>query len=261
MIRSFFILFFVLCAELASSQVEVNGTLRFTSPNDSLRQANGLYKADSLNEAVSVNDAVYKRFFNQEVSVSDSVFVITTSFEFPAYAPGMSIFVKVPVLTDTVNVPSYIRINSYQTINIRGTNNSQVGAETVASGRILILLYNGSEFICTNQAVYSCPSGFKKMNENYCIQIDRNPLATFWNANKNCMDLGYHLCSFQEWYYACSNNAGLNSLPLNYEWVHTTSNHNIHALKIGSGTCKTTDSETTATTGLPMYYRCCYTLK
>lgn len=244
------------------AQVEIEGKLIFTSPADSLKQIYGIAPADSLNDVLTQNDFAYKKYFDTEVSIADSTFYITTNFEYPTLSIGASLLMKIPLLTDTVNVPFMLKINNETSFPIRTVNTSIIGTETIKSNRLLMLLFTGTEFICINTPVFRCPAGFKQMNENYCIQTNRNPLATFWNANKNCNDQGYHLCTFQEWYYACTHNAGLSQMPLNFEWVHSTSNHNVHALKVGNGSsCTGLDSETTAVTGLPMYFRCCYSLK
>lgn len=246
-----------------NSQVVMEGKLSFTHTDDSLRNFYGVSAPDSLDQAVRVTEYAYQKYFENEiVLIGDSLLHISSSFEFPLYETGMNLSLKLPQIIDTINTPRYLKINQHPAVLIRQIDLSIISNSLMKSNQILNLIYNGSSFICFNQPVYKCPGGFKKMTNDYCIQVNRNPQATFWNANSDCIAQGFHLCNFEEWYYACVNNSGLNQLPQNFEWVHTSSNHNIHALKIGSGAnCQTVDSETTAVTGLPMYYRCCYHLR
>lgn len=261
--KVFYILIFVVTGiSHSAAQVEFNGSIQFTNTTDSLRNFYNVSSPDSLDQAVRLTDAVYQKSFDDEITVLGNTLIITTDFEFPAYINGMNIIITIPVLPDTINTPVNIQINQQTAVTIKTLQNLTVDNTLMKSGIVMLLIYDGNSFIMINQPLAKCPSGFKKMTDKYCIQKNRNPLATFWNAHKDCNDKGYHLCTFQEWYYACVNNTGLQNMPLNFEWVHSSSNHNIHALKIGAGAdCQMTDSETTATTGLPMYYRCCYHIR
>lgn len=259
MIKYFFILFFSVVANCLFAQVIANGNILFTSPTDSLRQISGLSQSDSLNEAVSMGEVPYKKFFGDEVIILDTSFVITTTYEFPALTQGMVIYVKVPLLIDSINIPFNIKINNNDAKNIRTVNKNKIDKYFVRSHRLLMLIYTGTEFLCLNNEVFECPAGFKKINPYYCIQINRNTSASFWNSNKNCNDLGYHLCTFQEWYLACVNNSGMTQIPLNFEWTHTTGNHFTQALQLGGGSL-CTNTNTASPTNLT-YYRCCYSLK
>ncbi len=245
------------------SQIEVNGTLQFTNATDSLRTISGISKIDSLDEGLRYQDFLYSTFYKDEINTIDSVLQITPAFEFPSYQTGMMLTVQIPLLTDTVNTPAYININSNGMVAIKNISGTLITNEQMRSGNFLILLYNGTEFIAVNQETRKCPSGYKQMNENYCIQINRNAQNYFWNALQTCMSTGNHLCSMDEWYYACYNNTGLNQIPLSYEWVHSTSNHNYYAVIIGSGTCTTTnEGDTTPIAAVLKYrFRCCYKLR
>ncbi len=244
------------------AQVEVEGTLNFTNASDSLRNIYNISKSDSLNEVVRANEYIFQKYFENNVSVIDSVILITADFEFPNYTTGMNLILTIPVLTDTINTPKYLKVNQQNPVLIKTVLLDTITNKEVKSGHVFCLIYNGTDFLAINTQHYKCPNDYKKMNDKYCIQKTRNAQETFWNATKFCNDNGYHLCTYQEWYYACINNSGMSNMPQNWEWVHTTSNHNIHALKIGNtSSCTVTDSETTAVTGLPMYFRCCYHLR
>lgn len=262
-LRKLIFIFIIFSLTDSFGQVEIKGVLNFTAPNDSLRNVSNLSGADSLNQAVNAKDFHYNRYFESEISIlNDTVFQIQPSYEFPNdYSAGMMILFKVPVLSDTINVPKYIKVGSLNIKQIKIINNYPF-KNHIQTNRIIYLTYDGNSFILINSKTEDCPNNYKKMNENYCIQINRNSQTTFWNAIKICEDQGSHLCFFEEWYFACINNTGLINMPLNWEWVMTNSNHNVHALKIGNGgNCTTTDSETTQPGGLNQRYRCCYSLK
>jgi hypothetical protein len=245
------------------AQIQIRDTLLFISQQDSLRQISNLSKADSLHQAITPLDMYYKRYFDySNVSVIDSVLSVSVPFGFPlTYTNGMTFIVEVPQLTDSVNVPRYIQFSSLSVVPIKIITNI-LHRKMIQSKRILLLIFDGFNFVLVNSDLDKCPVSYKKVNDNYCITINRRAQATFWNANKKCIDEGAHLCYFEEWYFACLNNSGISKLPLNWEWINTNSNHNIHALKMGnSSSCTTTDSETTAPTGLSLYYRCCYSLR
>lgn len=251
---------------VSTGQILIQNGIEFTSAYDSLRQISSIAPADSLSDALTAKDYVSTRFINSnQIAVADSTFYVNTTYEMPNYTPGMLFYIHVPVLIDTINIPKYINLNSQGTKAIVSANLSLVTVSVIKSGRIIALMYNGNSFVVINQPSLICPTGYVKKNENYCIQKVRNPKATFWIAQTTCYNQGAHLCYYDEWYYACINNAGLTAMPTNYEWVNTTSNHNIHALIIGAGVtvaaCTTTESETTATTGLPQYFRCCFKLR
>lgn len=259
MIKYFYILLFTLIGSSIYSQVELNGKLIFISNTDSLRQVTGLSNTDSLDEAVSSGELPYKNLFDDEVSVVDTNFILITNFEFPNLKQGMILKIMVPQLTDTINVPFNVVINNSIPYKIKTINQSQINSNYIKSNILLNLIFTGTEFVCLNNEIHLCPNGFQKINNNYCIQKNRNASTTFWLANKNCNDNGYHLCTFQEWYYACINNTNLNQIPLNYEWVHSTANHFDQALQLGtSGICTNRlSAEPTDIT----YFRCCYSLR
>jgi hypothetical protein len=242
-----------------NAQVIVKGNLEFTHPNDSLRNFQDVSSPDSLNQVVRTTDYIYQRYFDNEITINDSAFHITTTFEYPAYTSGMNIVLNIPPLTDSINTPSYLKINQYPPAIIVKINGDTVTNIDLTSNNILYLVYDGNRFMIIANVLNKCKTGYKNMKNEYCIQKGRNPAANFFNANKTCIQQGYHLCSLQEWYYACVNNSGMANLPLNFEWVHSSGNHNTGALKIGSTNCTNSGSDTAET--YLYYYRCCYHLK
>lgn len=244
------------------AQIEVEGTINFTNTEDSLRNIYNISNSDSLHEATRTNEYLFQKYFSDEVSINGNLLEINTSFEFPNYATGLNLIVNIPTVLDSINTPIYLKINQQSPVLIKTIFQDTVSNLEMVTGNHLVLMYDGLSFIIINHQTYPCPPGYKQMNDKYCIQTTRNTKKSFWQATKICNDKGYHLCTYQEWYYACINNTGMSNMPQNFEWVHSTSNHNVHALKIGeASSCTNADSETTSSTGLPMYYRCCYHLR
>ena len=102
----------------------------------------------------------------------------------------------------------------------------------------------------------SCPAGFTSVNDKYCIQTNENTPDTWWNANDACYAAGARLCSWGEWYVACNNTAGLNTMTDNQEWVDDASNGSSNAKVAGDGYCKAVGGPSDDSYEA---FRCCYT--
>jgi len=101
----------------------------------------------------------------------------------------------------------------------------------------------------------SCPSGFTSVNDQYCIQTSENTPDTWWNANDTCYAAGASLCSWGEWYAACNNTTGLNTMTDNKEWVDDATNGSGDAKVAGEGYCKAVDGQSDDSNRA---FRCCY---
>ena len=77
--------------------------------------------------------------------------------------------------------------------------------------------------------------------------------ANFWSAVETCVNAGYHLCSWNEWYGACANGVGTN-MTNGWEWIDDVTATNTIASIIGQNTCFSGNSATFAN----IYsFRCC----
>lgn len=132
-----------------------------------------------------------------------------------------------------------------------------------------ISIYNGATWfdLCVNSSTPSCPPGFVRVpGRNYCIEVNERPVCEWDTANVTCLRLGYRLCHFGEWRYACfrqietEDNLG-NVVPLqdmigNNEWTWNVDGGG-GAVAAGSGSC-------TNFGGISIYtasprFRCCHT--
>jgi len=99
----------------------------------------------------------------------------------------------------------------------------------------------------------SCPSGFSSVNAQYCIETDEHGSASWWNAVDACVDAGYKLCTWGEWYGACVNGVG-NDMTDDWEWVDDSA-ANSYPRYVGNGSC-TVKGQQVITNSQP--YHCCY---
>jgi hypothetical protein len=141
----------------------------------------------------------------------------------------------------------------------------------ISAGQVVSMVYDGSNFQIYSEIKKSCPQGFVKANNEFCITPLEPAPVYFWSAIKNCGNKNARVCSWGEWYYAClkSDELGMSNMTDNFEWLDAGGNSlaisSNTGLMAGDSTCvkinsSITDSTVNTSQANPKPYRCCYSL-
>lgn len=95
--------------------------------------------------------------------------------------------------------------------------------------------FDGTSWTELCPKVSTCSTGFISVNGNFSIEQYQHPDASFFNAILFCDSLGARLCTWQEWFLACSK-GNLFGATGDWEWVDD-SIHGNNALTVGSSWC------------------------
>lgn len=103
------------------------------------------------------------------------------------------------------------------------------------------LVYDGVRFQLISAAYIACPTGFKAVDQNYCIGEEPLGEGNFFSAAATCRDLGARLCTFSEWLQACSSDPAFIVSVGVMEWVDHAANNESDAKVLGFGSTGTED--------------------
>ena len=138
----------------------------------------------------------------------------------------------------------------------------QLTDSDVAPGSLLSLVFDGTSFQVLNGAVHrrrDCPSDMVAVNEQYCIEPQERDTLDFYDAAFACVSDNKRLCTWGEWYRACTLAAtlGLANMSGNWEWTNSSANEDLIARMVGNTSC--TAAGTSLVTGsIPRKSRCCF---
>jgi hypothetical protein len=139
---------------------------------------------------------------------------------------------------------------------------------TAAAGNFI--KWDGTQYIAINVSNFvtsltSCSEGMTMVGTGrsaYCIDAATRSAATYLSANDTCRSLGYTLCSFNEWSYACSK--AVDSTAFYHtdsaQWVSEPASNATSAMTAGGSLASSciSHSTSTATDGSsPLPFRCC----
>jgi hypothetical protein len=254
--------------------VESENKILLVNPDPDKRKitgvANPVNETDALNLEFFLNGNVH---FGVATGTNDTV-QLTVYPDPSAIVPGTAFSFLSPLTNDT---RVYLRVNTipgYFEITKKGT--AQLDTADFVPNQFVTVIFDGIRFQVISELNRSCPIGFIKASEEYCIQPAENDSVFFWNAIKTCGDMNARVCSWGEWYYACQKSAilGMSGMLGNYEWVDgggnslgwTTPVTSDTGLMSGASTCIDITSsivDTTHTHGKARAkpYRCCYSLR
>lgn len=243
------LLFFLFCNSWA--QIEINNSIK-NIPGDTLQISNVGIPNDST-ELTTLN----------YVRNSNSIFItgnlindtLSGNYDTTLYSiqTGLVLFV-VANQTNASKLVLKLNSNYYPVVK---NNSFQVEKGEVIANKIMLLAFDGTKFIYLNATRGNCPTGYSKVNDQYCIQKTERQ-GSFWTAMSNCASEGSKLCSWSEWYYACLNRSalGLTQMTnLNWEWINQSQNEVYQGKAVGRGKCDITIHRDAVTLD---YYRCCF---
>jgi len=124
-------------------------------------------------------------------------------------------------------------------------------------GIVCEVLYANGTWVLLNAPEQGCPAGTLQVNDRLCIETTGVDQLLFFAASERCSDMGGRLCSWGEFYWACTQfGTQLTGLLDAWEWVDDTANHSHTAVNVGFGACTAQRSVTP-----PINFaraRCCF---
>jgi hypothetical protein len=234
--------------QFGMSQIEMNNVIKPT-PNDTLHIKNIGIPADSTN-LISVHDARINKLVFFEVNLQNDTFSIIMDTNTVKIRKGITVYIKSNI-ANSGNVTLKLNSDIYPILKSSGY---EIGSGEILANKVCVLIFDGTSFIFINPELTACPTTFAQPNNSYCIEKTERS-GNFWTAVNTCNNLGYRLCMWSEWYYACQNtNLGMTGRTNNWEWINNGQNEHYHGKVVGNGACT---NNTFSTFTNSNFYRCC----
>ena len=252
------LIFLTLISIIGFTQVEIDHKIIFTGLDSADRQIFQLGEPNSLYSAVRPEDIKYGKFNYATAFGNDTV-----QLTFPSPINRLNegdLFFFTYSGTNSDNI--YLSVTGMDTlIPLMINSGDPVGRGRLFSGQIVGAIYRNYNAYIITPVSKTCPTGFTKVNDNYCIETSERATSNFFNANNTCIAMNAELCNVGEWYHACVNRValGLNTMINNFEWLDDATNDVMQAKVIGNTSCNSLGNLYGNTGSAP--YRCCYLLK
>lgn len=176
-----------------------------------------------------------------------------------ALVAGLSIHI---LTSNTNSGAATLDLNGFGPKDIVKDGTLPLDSADVIQNSIVHLVYDGSAFQLINGAFRqrkACPNGFAEVSTQYCIEVDERPAMDFPDAAEVCGNLGGTICSWAEFYYACTKDTvlGLNDMVGDYEWTNSLANADSYLRVAGWNNCRSAGTSLSVA-GTPRTFRCCY---
>jgi hypothetical protein len=240
---------------LVFSQVQIDRQINLIGITDSLITLKNIGLPTNSSDGISIYAMREKNIsfgygFGSNLITLDLIPAITK------YEPGLYILFEATA-TNTGSV--HLSINGLPPTGIKKYINLELDSFDITPGKIIHLIFDGTNFQAIHLGDKECPRGYLSVNENFCIEEKSRDLeVNFFTAAKICMENNSRLCSWSEWVSACDRlKASDNNFTSHWEWVNTSSDHNNGAKIVGYDVCGN-NSYMNAELNVARF-RCCYT--
>jgi len=174
-----------------------------------------------------------------------------------AYFPGL----RVSIVPDTGNTgPVLLRIDALPPVPVHRGVNMDLDSGEVRAHVPMLLIHDGAAFQVVGPLDVPCDPGYFPISRDACIQRSPNAPVTFWQALIQCHDQGARLCSFNEWFSACTQADGLFPSIMGWEWVDHAANNADLTKQMGLNNQTLIPdcfSGSRAQPSITSYFRCC----
>lgn len=248
----------VFSLSICSAQVQIDKPILLNGTSTEDRQIQNLGDPHSQNSALRAEDLKYGKY-----NFANSVGVDTIFLTFDPLVDTLidgDLFFFQPSLINTNEV--FLKCSFFPAafpLLINGSDTIKRGQ--ILPGKIIAAIYSGGKAYVITPINRTCPTGFVKVNENYCIEINERSTSNFFSAASTCFSQDAELCTWAEWYYACINATSLSlaGMTNNFEWLDDAANASLQVKVVGNGTCNSNTNGWSDTGNQP--FRCCYRLK
>ncbi len=179
-------------------------------------------------------------------------------------APGqVTTGMRLLLRTNSTNSgPVTLSVNGSPTYPVVKADNAALQAGDIAVGSTVSVVFDGNAFQLMNARRLErkpCPSGTAQVNELYCIATLQHDTLEFPAAADVCGALGMKLCSWGQFYVACTKatELGITDMVGDWEWTDDGANSDISVRVVGQASC-THASVTVGWGVIARNFHCCF---
>ena len=242
------------------AQVRVDKPIELDGSSAADRQVIGLHDGSDAEDALNARTLQRGSYLFAEVSGGSS----WQANMQPAIAPpeaGLCLLLRaVDANTGAVT----LSVNGSQPVAVLKQGDQPLQAGDISAGEMVSVVHDGNAFQLVSARRMDrkpCPSGTVQVNELYCIETQERDTLSFDLAAVVCGQQGMRMCTWGQWYAACTQATmlGLQNMTGQWEWTNSAANSDQSVRIVGSNSC--THAGIALGWGediLPRNYRCCF---
>lgn len=158
--------------------------------------------------------------------------------------------------------PVTLSVNGGPALPVLRDSGDPLEAGDVLGGQMVALTRHGAGYLITSgrpTPKRACPPGFVQVTEGYCIEAAQRDTADFHEAAVTCGALGGRMCTWGEWYVACTraSQLGIGGMVGDWEWTNNSANGDGLVRVVGEFSC-TAAATSQGWDLIPRNFRCCF---
>ncbi len=220
------------------AQVRVDKPIDLNGASASDRQVVGLHDAVSGGDALNARTLQRGAFLFAEVSGgSDWEAAVQPAITQPQ--TGLCLLLR---SADDITGAVTLSVNGSAPVAVLKDGGQPLAAGDIGAGETVSVVHDGSAFQLISARRMDrkpCPSGTVLVNELFCIETQERDTISFDQAAVICGQQGLRMCTWGQWYSACTNGTtlGLQSMTGNWEWTNSAANSDLSVRIVGANSC------------------------
>ncbi len=241
----------------AIAQVSVDKPIVLEGATSLKQQVNGLSNAAEEEDALNARTLQAAGYVYATAGAGDD-WIVQLDPPVTSLIAGTRLMMRA---TDGNTGPVTLMIDALGPFDLVKNGGLPLDSADVKSGDVCAVLFDGTAFHLLSSRRMErrpCPSGYAQVNDLYCIGIASNDTLSYPDAVVLCGSQDARLCTWGEWYVACTKTAllGLQSMVGDWEWTNDAANSDELVRMVGYSSC-THAGVTNAYTSV-LKSRCCY---
>lgn len=247
----------MVCCSFAHAQLVVDKPI-LLSGGAGERHVAGLPDGTAPDHALNASALLAGNYLYCQASGANAL-TANTNPTFAAAVAGQNLLV---VITAANSGAVTIAVNGTAAVDVVKNGGQPLEAGDLQPGMVASLVFDGSAYQLTNArrlARRDCPSGFTQVTDLYCIEPTAHDTLYLDSASVVCGMMNARMCTWGEWYFACTQQGtlGLQNMGNQWEWTNSTANGVAAARVVGATSC-THAGVGPAYNTLARKFRCCY---
>lgn len=240
------------------AQVRVDRPIELSGSAPSDRQVIGLHDGVEGGDALNARTLQRGAYLYAEVSGGGS-WQATLQPAITQPAAGLCLLLR---SADANSGALTLSVNGSAPVAVVKDGGLPLSPGDIGAGETVSLVHDGTAFQLVSARRMDrkpCPSGTVQVNELYCIETNERDTLEFDDAAVVCAQQGMRLCTWGQWYAACTEatSLGLQNMTGNWEWTNSAANSDTQVRVVGSNSC--THAGSSLGWGLVSnHFRCCF---